>query len=42
VTLIAVESKVPGRRLLTMRTTIEIEGEKKPALVADAQAMLLG
>jgi hypothetical protein len=28
--------------LLTMRNTIEIEGEEKPALVADTLALLLG
>lgn len=42
VTLVAAESKGPGRTLLTMRNTIEIEGEEKPALVADTLAMLLG
>ena len=42
VTLIAVESKGPGRTLMTTRHTVEIEGEEKPALVADTLAMLLG
>jgi acyl dehydratase len=42
VTLVAVESKGPGRTLMTTRHTVEIEGEDKPALVADTLAMLLG
>lgn len=42
VTLIAAESKGPGRTLMTTRHSVEIEGEEKPALVADTLAMLLG
>lgn len=41
-TLIAVERKGPGRTLMTTRHTVEIEGEEKPALVADTLALLLG
>lgn len=42
VTLVAVEPKGPGRTLMTTRHTVEIEGEEKPAMVADTLAMLLG
>lgn len=42
VTLVAVEDKGNGRVLLTSRHTVEIEGEEKPALVADTLAMLMG
>ena len=42
VTLVAAEAKGPGRTLMTTRHTVEIEGEEKPALVADTLAMLLG
>jgi acyl dehydratase len=42
ITLIGAEDKGGGRTLLTSRHTIEIEGEEKPALVADTLAMLLG
>ncbi len=42
ITLVAAESKGPGRILLTTRHTIEIEGEEKPAMVADTLAMILG
>ena len=41
VTLTAAESKQNGRVLIAYRNTIEIEGEEKPALVADALAMLM-
>jgi acyl dehydratase len=41
VTLTAAESKQNGRVLIGYRNTIEIEGEEKPALVADALAMLM-
>lgn len=37
----AVESKGPGRYLVTTENTIEIEGESKPALTASALAMFL-
>jgi acyl dehydratase len=36
-----VENKADGRALLTMQNTIEIEGETKPALVAESLAMLM-
>ena len=42
VTLLEAQGKGPGRVLLTARHTIEIEGESKPALVADLLAMLIG
>jgi acyl dehydratase len=35
VLLLGVEEKEPGRLLLRARHTVEIEGEEKPALVAD-------
>jgi acyl dehydratase len=38
----AVEDKGGGRWLVTTENTIEIEGEDKPALIAQAQAMLMG
>src|SRR4030095_13806937 len=41
VTLTAAESKQNGRVLIAYRNTIEIEGDEKPALVADALAMLM-
>lgn len=42
ITLVAAEDKGNGRVLVTSRHTVEIEGEEKPALVADTLAMLLG
>jgi acyl dehydratase len=39
--LAAVEAKGPGRTLTTTRHTVEIEGQEKPALVADALTMFL-
>ena len=42
ITLVAVEDKSGGRLLVTSRHTVEIEGEEKPALVADTLALLLG
>lgn len=42
VTLRGVESKGPGRTLLTFENTMEIEGESKPALVAVTLAMAFG
>ena len=42
ITLVAAEDKGGGRVLVTSRHTVEIEGEEKPALVADTLAMLLG
>jgi acyl dehydratase len=41
VVLVAAEGKGPGRTLITLQNTIEIEGEAKPALVADSLAMLM-
>jgi len=41
VKLLAVESKAPGRTLLTTEHTIEIEGEDKPAVIAQALAMAI-
>jgi acyl dehydratase len=42
ITLVGAEDKGGGRVLVTSRHTVEIEGEDKPALVADTLAMLLG
>ena len=39
--LLAAETKLPGRVLITMQNTIEIEGETKPALIAESLAMLM-
>lgn len=39
--LLAAEDKGGGRILTTTRHTVEIEGEAKPALVADTLAMLI-
>ena len=41
VMLSSVENKRHGRVLIAMQNTIEIEGEDKPALVADSLAMLM-
>jgi acyl dehydratase len=41
VVLTGADDKGRGRVLLSFRNTIEIEGEDKPALVADALAMLV-
>lgn len=41
VTLLAAEDKGDGRVLITTRNTVEIEGEGKPALVAETLAMLI-
>ena len=41
VALVGVEDKPDGRVLLTIRNTIDIEGEEKPALVAESIAMLV-
>jgi len=41
VTLLAAEDRGPGRLLVKAQHTIEIEGEEKPAMVAEALAMLL-
>ncbi|HEX6542319.1 MAG TPA: MaoC family dehydratase [Ktedonobacterales bacterium] len=42
ITLVNVEDRGGGRVLVTSRHTVEIEGEEKPALVADTLALLLG
>ena len=39
--LVAAVEKRPGQILLTLRSTVEIEGEETPALVADTLALLL-
>ena len=41
VMLLAVEAQGKGRFLLTFQNTVEIEDEKKPALVAETLALLL-
>ena len=40
-TLLGLEDKGQGRVLMTVRHTVEIEGEERPALVADTLAMLM-
>jgi acyl dehydratase len=42
VVLLKVDDKRQGRKLLTTRHTIEIEGEPKPAMVAESLVMLVG
>jgi acyl dehydratase len=42
VVLLKVETKAGGRALLTLGNTIEIEGEAKPALIAESLALLTG
>ena len=41
ITLVGAEDKGNGRILLTTRHTVEIQGEEKPALVADTLALLM-
>ena len=41
VVLLSVDNKGQGRRLLTMQNTIEIDGEAKPALIAESLALLM-
>jgi acyl dehydratase len=41
VTLLGVEDKAEGCKLVRLQNTIEIEGESKPALVAQSLAMLI-
>ncbi len=41
VTLVAAEDKGGGRTLVTTRHSIEIEGQEKPALVADTLTMFV-
>jgi hypothetical protein len=40
--LAAAEAQSGGRMLLKLQCTLEIEGEAKPALVADVLCMLIG
>ena len=42
VTLLSVTEKGDGRTLLKTSNTVEIEGEEKPALIAETLAMLIG
>jgi acyl dehydratase len=42
ITLAEVTPKEGGRKLVKLANTIEIEGEAKPALVAETLAMLVG
>ena len=41
-TLLSFEEKEPGRFLMKTANTVEIEGEERPALVAEALVMLVG
>ena len=41
VVLVAVDPQGKGRLLLKMQNTVEIEGETKPALIAETLALLL-
>ena len=41
IVLVAAEAKGGGRTLITLQNTIEIEGEAKPALIAESLAMLM-
>ena len=41
VVLVSLADKGHGRVLMTVRHTVEIEGEEKPALVADTLAMII-
>jgi acyl dehydratase len=41
ISVVSLEDKGFGRHLLTTENTVEIEGEDKPALVANAMAMLI-
>jgi acyl dehydratase len=42
ITLVEVSDQGGGRKLVKLSNTIEIEGESKPALVAETLAMLVG
>lgn len=42
VVLKAVEAKGPGQTLVTYALTVEVEGERKPAIVADWLALVMG
>jgi acyl dehydratase len=39
--LAAAEERGPGRTLVTLHSTVEVEGEERPALVADTLALLI-
>jgi acyl dehydratase len=41
IVLLSAEPRGPGRMLLKTRHTIEVEGEEKPALVAESLALLI-
>jgi len=41
IVLLSVEDKGNGRVLVTTQNTLQVEGEEKPALVADILAMLV-
>jgi acyl dehydratase len=41
VTLVSVEPKGPGRTLVKTENTVEIDGEDRPALIADTLALLM-
>jgi acyl dehydratase len=41
VVLLAFEERGPGRALVTLQNTLEIEGEAKPALIAETLALLM-
>lgn len=40
--LLAAEDKGGGRVLITVRNTVEIDGEDKPAMIAETIALLIG
>ena len=42
VTLLSVTDKGAGRTLLKTQNTVEIEGEEKPALIAETLSLLIG
>lgn len=42
VRLAAVEERGPGRRLVTLHNTVDIEGARRPALTAETTALLFG
>jgi len=41
VVLVSVDDKTPGRVLIKLQNTIEIDGESKPALIAETLAVLM-
>lgn len=40
--LVSVDDKTPGRVLVKLQNTVEIEGTAKPALIAESLAILMG